>query len=66
MLKLNFTRFFLIIFYVFIPVYTFADDICSKYKFDVDVSVKNTEHLVKAFNELGKLAYVTKLERVIR
>ena len=35
----NILKFFLICFYVFIPFYTFADDICSKYKFDVDVNV---------------------------
>lgn len=38
----KFLRFFLICSYVFIPFYTFADDVCSKYKFDVDVNVKNT------------------------
>jgi hypothetical protein len=50
----------LIIFYVFIPVYTFADDVCSKYKFNVDVNVKNkTEYnpIIKssAENMVGKL-----------
>ncbi len=38
----KFLRFFLICSYVFIPFYTFAADVCSKYKFDVDVNVKNT------------------------
>lgn len=42
MFNLNYLRFSLIFLYVFIPWYTFADDICSKYKYDVDVNVINT------------------------
>ena len=34
--------------------------------YEIDIYVKDTSHLLKAFNELGKLAYVIKLERVIR
>ena len=37
----NLYKFFLVCFYVFIPFATFAEDICSKYKFDVDVNVQN-------------------------
>ena len=34
--------------------------------YEIDIYVKDTSDLLKAFNELGKLAYVIKLERVIR
>lgn len=37
----NLYKFFLVCFYVFIPFAVFAEDICSKYKFDVDVNVQN-------------------------
>ena len=67
MFYLNYLKFFLIIFYVFIPLYTFAEDICSKYKFDVDVNIKNTTEynpVIKISDEnmigkMGETAYNT-------
>lgn len=56
-------KFFLILFYVFIPWYAFADDICSKYKFDTDINVNNiTKYnpVIKSSKEnlVGKLGYI--------
>lgn len=41
MSNLSSFKIFLMLFYVFIPLYTFAGDICSKYKYDTDINVKN-------------------------
>ena len=40
--RLNYLRFFLPYFCVFIPLASFGEDVCSKYRFDTDVNVKNT------------------------
>ena len=34
--------------------------------YELDIDVRNVEHLEKAFVELKKLTYIVKVERVIR
>ena len=67
MFKINLLKIFLISCYVFIPLYTFADDVCSKYKYDTDINVKNNTKynpIIKYSNEnmigkLGEIQYQT-------
>lgn len=53
----------MILFYVFIPFYTFADNVCSKYKYDADINVKNNTKYnpiikMSAENMIGKLGEI--------
>ena len=34
--------------------------------YELDINVRNTEHIEKAFNELKKMTFITRVERVIR
>ena len=66
-------KIFLTFLYVFIPAYVFADDVCSKYKFDVDVNVKNTteynptvkKSVENMVGRLGETIYQTSYESKI-
>lgn len=67
MFKINLFKIFLISCYVFIPLYAFADNVCSKYKYDTDINVKNNTKYnptIKYSNEnmvgkLGEIQYQT-------